>query len=155
MRLVERVSNRLGRFSRRGFLVRTAVVGSAIVVDPRNYVLTPMTASAAVGCGPAASCSAGYTVMCCTINKGVNACPPGTFTAGWWKAADSSWCCGGYRYITDCNATLLDVLVRVLRRQHLQLGLLELQLQVRVASRPATSAGSAATPSATASATPR
>ncbi|GAA4348476.1 LGFP repeat-containing protein [Angustibacter luteus] len=105
MRLVERVSNRLGRFSRRGFLVRTAVVGSAIVVDPRNYVLTPMTASAAVGCGPAASCAAGYTVMCCTINKGVNACPPGTFAAGWWKAADSSWCCGGYRYITDCNAS--------------------------------------------------
>ena len=33
-----------------------------------------------------------------------NACPPGSFTAGWWKAADSSWCGGGYRYIVDCNA---------------------------------------------------
>jgi hypothetical protein len=105
MRAVDRVSRALGRFSRRGFLMQTAVVGSALAVDPVGYVLKPQTAAATVGCGPAASCSAGYTVMCCTINGGKNACPPGTFAAGWWKAADSSWCCGGYRYITDCNAT--------------------------------------------------
>jgi uncharacterized protein with LGFP repeats len=79
-------------------------VGSALAIDPKGYVLKPQTAADTV-CGPAASCSAGYTVFCCTINHGANACPPGTFTAGWWKAADSSWCCGGYRYITDCNAT--------------------------------------------------
>ncbi|MGN6611836.1 MAG: LGFP repeat-containing protein [Angustibacter sp.] len=103
-RLVDRVARGLGRFSRRGFLVQTAVVGSALAVDPKGYVLTPQTAASTV-CGPAASCSAGYTVMCCTINKGVNGCPPGTFAAGWWKAADSSWCGGGYRYIVDCNAS--------------------------------------------------
>ena len=47
-------------------------------------------------------------VFCCTVNKGVNACPPGSFTAGWWKAADSSWCGGGYRYIVDCNARCVE-----------------------------------------------
>ena len=30
--------------------------------------------------------TSGWTVFCCTINKGVNACPPGSFAAGWWKA---------------------------------------------------------------------
>ena len=103
-RLVERMARGLGRFSRRGFLVQTAVVGSALAVDPKGYVLTPQTAASTV-CGPGSSCSEGYTVMCCTINKGVNTCPPGTFAAGWWKAADSSWCGGGYRYIVDCNAS--------------------------------------------------
>ncbi|GAB3590139.1 hypothetical protein GCM10027446_04190 [Angustibacter peucedani] len=106
-RVVDRVARGLGRFSRRGFLVQTAVVGSALAVDPKGYVLTPQTAASTV-CGPAASCAAGYTVMCCTINKGVNGCPPGTFAAGWWKAADSSWCGGGYRYIVDCNASCSD-----------------------------------------------
>ena len=105
VRLVDRVARGLAaRFTRRSFLAQTAVVGSALVVDPKGYVLTPGTAYASV-CGPAASASAGYTVFCCTVNGGKNSCPPGTFTAGWWKAADSSWCCGGYRYIVDCNAT--------------------------------------------------
>ncbi len=111
--------------------MQTAVVGSALAVDPKGYVLTPQTAATTV-CGPAASCSAGYTVMCCTINKGVNGCPPGTFAAGWWKAADSSWCGGGYRYIVDCNASCSDCTSRLLGRQHLQPGLLELRLQVRL-----------------------
>ena len=102
--LVERVARRLGRFSRRGFLVRTAVVGSALAIDPTGYVLKPEPAYSKV-CGPSASCRAGYTVFCCTVNQGRNTCPPGTFSAGWWKAADSSWCDGGYRYIVDCNAT--------------------------------------------------
>ena len=43
---------------------------------------------------------------------------PGSFTAGWWKAADSSWCGGGYRYIVDCNATCATCTDRV-RRPHL------------------------------------
>lgn len=104
VRLVDRVARGLGRVSRRGFLAQTAVVGSALAVDPKGYVLTPTTAYASV-CGPASTASAGYTVFCCTVNGGKNSCPPGTFSAGWWKAADSSWCCGGYRYIVDCNAT--------------------------------------------------
>ena len=102
-RLVHRVSRALGRFTRRGFLVRTAVMGSALAVAPRDYVLKAQDAYATI-CGPGNTFSAGWTVFCCTVNNGVNACPPGTFSAGWWKAADSSWCCGGYRYIVDCNA---------------------------------------------------
>ena len=105
VRLVDRLARGLAaRFTRRSFLAQTAVVGSALVVDPKGYVLTPGTAYASV-CGPDTTASAGYTVFCCTVNGGKNSCPPGTFTAGWWKAADSSWCCGGYRYIVDCNAT--------------------------------------------------
>ncbi|WP_426563053.1 hypothetical protein ACPPVT_19070 [Angustibacter sp. McL0619] len=107
MRIAGRVSRGLARFSRRGFLVQTAVVGSALVVDPKGYVLRPQTAAATV-CGPGAACADGYTVFCCTINRGHNSCPPGTFAAGWWKAADSSWCGGGYRYIVDCNASCSD-----------------------------------------------
>ena len=102
-RLVGRIARRLGTLSRRGFLARTAVVGSALAVDPRGYVLTPRTAYSSI-CGPDSTAASGYSVFCCTVNKGVNACPPGTFTGGWWKAAGSSWCCGGYRYIIDCNA---------------------------------------------------
>jgi uncharacterized protein with LGFP repeats len=108
IRLVDRVARGLAsRFTRRSFLAQTAVVGSALVVDPKGYVLTPGTAYAAV-CGPHSKASSGYTVFCCTVNGGKNSCPPGTFTAGWWKAADSSWCCGGYRYIVDCNAKCTD-----------------------------------------------
>lgn len=104
VRLVDRIARSMGEVSRRGFLVRSAVVGSALVVDPVGYVLKPTPAYSSV-CGPDSTAAGGYTVFCCTVNNGVNACPPGTFTAGWWKAADSSWCCGGYRYIVDCNAT--------------------------------------------------
>jgi len=35
--------------------------------------------------------------------NGANACPPGTFEAGWWRA-DGSRFCDGPRYYTDCNA---------------------------------------------------
>jgi uncharacterized protein with LGFP repeats len=108
VRLVDRVARGLAaRFTRRSFLAQTAVVGSALVVDPKGYVLTPGTAYAHV-CGPDNHAADGYTVFCCTVNGGKNSCPPGTFTAGWWKAADSSWCCGGYRYIVDCNAGCSD-----------------------------------------------
>ena len=103
VRLVDTLARGLRRVSRRNFLVQTALAGSALAVDPKGYLLTPQSAYSRI-CGPSSSCSSGYTVFCCTVNNGVNACPPGTFTAGWWKAADSSWCCGGYRYIVDCNA---------------------------------------------------
>jgi hypothetical protein len=43
-------------------------------------------------------------VFCCSINAGRNACPPGTVTAGWWKADNSPFCGGGARYYLDCNA---------------------------------------------------
>ena len=101
-RAVARASSVLsGGHSRRRFLARTAVVGSALAVDPLGFVMKPGTAYAAV-CG---TCSDGWTAFCCTINGGRNSCPPNTFVAGWWKADNAAYCCGSARYIIDCNAT--------------------------------------------------
>ena len=91
------------RTSRRGFLTRTAVVGSALAVDTTGFLLKPQSAYAAV-CGPGSSCASGWTVFCATINKGLNACPRGSIAAGWWKADGASLCGGRARYIIDCNA---------------------------------------------------
>lgn len=106
--LVDHASALLSRrSSRRGFLVSTAVVGSALAVAPRRYVLEPQSAYAAV-CGPDTTFAAGYTAFCCTVNRGLNACPPGTFAGGWWKADGSSYCCDARgasapRYYIDCQ----------------------------------------------------
>jgi uncharacterized protein with LGFP repeats len=102
--LVTRLSERFRPVSRRSVLVGAAVAGSALATKPREYALRPVAAYDTI-CGPGNTAASGWTVFCCTINKGVNACPPGSFAAGWWKAADSSWCGGGYRYIVDCNAS--------------------------------------------------
>ncbi len=98
------LSRRLRPVSRRDVLVGAAVAGSALATRPRDYLLRPVDAYATI-CGPGNTAGSGWTVFCCTVNKGVNACPPGSFAAGWWKAADSSWCGRGYRYIVDCNAS--------------------------------------------------
>jgi hypothetical protein len=97
------------RTSRRGFLVRGALAGTALAVSPLRYLLRPVTAYAAI-CGCAGSdcncgsaCCDGYTEFCCAVNDGRNACPPGTFEAGWWRADGSDYC-DGPRYYTDCNA---------------------------------------------------
>ena len=88
--------------SRRSFLVRMAMAGSALTVAPLRFILQPVTAYAAV-CGPDSSCGSGYTAMCCTVS-GENRCPPGSFAAGWWKADNSGLCCGNAaRYYIDCN----------------------------------------------------
>jgi len=107
--LLERVSDVLERrTSRRGFLVRTAVVGSALAVDPLDYVLHPGTAYGAVcrcgnpSCACSSACCDGYTEFCCTLN-GSNTCPSGTFAGGWWRADGSSFCGGGPRYYIDCH----------------------------------------------------
>ncbi len=105
MRAVDTVTGWLARrTSRRGFLVRAGLLGSALAVDPTGYVLRPGSAYAAV-CGPGSSATSGWTVFCATINDGVNACPPGSIAAGWWKADGASLCGGKARYIIDCNAT--------------------------------------------------
>lgn len=91
------------RSSRRSFLQRVAVVGSALSVGGLDYVLRPGTAYASL-CGPGASCYAGWTALCCTINNGVNQCPPGSFAAGWWKADGANLCGGKARYYIDCQA---------------------------------------------------
>ncbi|MGH9066675.1 MAG: twin-arginine translocation signal domain-containing protein, partial [Acidimicrobiales bacterium] len=105
--LADRASGALAaRTSRRGFLVRAAVVGSALATVPVEYVLHPGTAYAAVcacgdpGCGCGSACCDGYTEFCCTL-YGANTCPPGTFAGGWWKA-DGSQYCPGSRYYIDC-----------------------------------------------------
>ncbi|HYI61035.1 MAG TPA: DUF4214 domain-containing protein [Acidimicrobiales bacterium] len=101
-RIVARTAGLLsGGHSRRRFLARTAVVGSALAVNPVSFILKPGTAYGAV-CG---SCGDGWTAFCCTINGGRNSCPPNSFVAGWWKADNAAYCCGGPRYIIDCNAT--------------------------------------------------
>jgi hypothetical protein len=102
--LVERTSSLLARrgTTRRSFLVRTAVVGSAVAVAPWQYLLRPDPAYAVVcgecGGGP---CCDGWTEFCCVINGGRNKCPPGSFAGGWWKA-DGSVFCSGPRYFIDC-----------------------------------------------------
>ncbi|MEO5745961.1 MAG: hypothetical protein ABIQ53_15415 [Terracoccus sp.] len=98
------LSRRLRPVSRRDVLVGATVAATALATRPREYALTPVAAYASI-CGPGNTAASGWTVFCATVNKGVNTCPPGSFAAGWWKAADSSWCGGGYRYIVDCNAT--------------------------------------------------
>jgi hypothetical protein len=106
--IVDRVAGALERrTSRRGFLVRAAVVGSALATDPLDYVLHPGTAYAAVcrcgsaGCSCGSACCDGYTEFCCTLT-GSNTCPPGTFAGGWWRA-DGSAFCAGPRYYIDCH----------------------------------------------------
>jgi hypothetical protein len=95
--------------TRRSFLARTAIVGSALAVAPARFLLRPGTAYAAITdvCGPDANCTpGGFSVFCCTVNNGVNQCPPGSIPGGWWRAGTgSSWCCGADRYYIDCQAT--------------------------------------------------
>jgi uncharacterized protein with LGFP repeats len=104
----ERVAARVGtalqpkRLSRRGFPWRTTVVGTALAVNPFDFILKPGTAYASV-CGAGASCSSGWTAFCCTINGGANLCPPESYVAGWWRIDDSAFCRGSARYIIDCN----------------------------------------------------
>jgi hypothetical protein len=103
-RLVSAASSVLERrMNRRGLLARAAVVGSAVATSGLDYVLRPGTAYASV-CGQSNTCSSGWTAMCCTINSGVNQCPPGSFAGGWWKAEGASLCGGKARYYVDCQA---------------------------------------------------
>jgi uncharacterized protein with LGFP repeats len=90
------------RLSRRGLFARVALVGSAVTTTGLDYVLHPGLAYASV-CGEGSTCASGWTAMCCTINQGINRCPPGSFAGGWWKAEGASLCGGKARYYVDCQ----------------------------------------------------
>ena len=82
--LAERASSVLAsRVSRRSFVVRMAIAGSALAVAPLRYLLRPGTAYAVVcdQCGGGGLCCDGYTEFCCVLH-GANACPPGTAPKG-------------------------------------------------------------------------
>lgn len=126
-RLVDKSAELLASHtSRRGFLFKSALVGSAFVVSPLRYLLRPGSAwsratcincpqilEAGVGsigsgptcCDSTAPCCDGYTTFCCTINGGSNSCPSGTIIGGWWKCDQSNPFCAGSRYYIDCNAS--------------------------------------------------
>lgn len=117
VRLVEAASRALGSStSRRGFLRRVAIAGSALVAAPATYVLRPGTAYSALivtpsdcprstPCGDRVTgcCIDGWTDFCCNLH-GVNTCPPGTLIAGWWRAEGNTYCDGNSRYYMDCNS---------------------------------------------------
>lgn len=114
MRLIDSAGSAIAsRSSRRGFLTKSTLVGTALAAAPATYVLKPGTAYAAVcGCnGSSCDCSAGccdgYTEFCCTLT-GQNTCPEGSVPAGWWKVDASGFCNAsgtpGPRYYLDCNA---------------------------------------------------
>lgn len=88
-RLVEKSARFLeSRTSRRGFLRRAAMVGTALVAAPGTYILKPGDAYSAVvrsiyDCPGGSKCrDGGWTEFCCTMT-GVNTCPPGSMIAGW------------------------------------------------------------------------
>lgn len=94
------------RTSRRGFLRRAAMVGTALAAAPTAYLLRPTTAwGAVIGPGDCSSglCLDGWTEFCSNIH-GVNTCPPGSLIAGWWRAEGNLYCDGNSRYYMDCNA---------------------------------------------------
>src|SRR4051812_38637462 len=94
--------------SRRGLLVKSAIVGTALTTNPIDFVLRPVSAYGAVctcrglSCSCGTACCDGYTEFCCTIT-GHNSCPPGSITAGWWRADGTGLCGGASRYYLDCN----------------------------------------------------
>lgn len=130
-RLVRSTSTFLDRHtSRRGFLMRAVITGTAMAVAPIRYLTRPESAWACAGvgtCPPGCSggnaCCDGYTEFCIS-NTGSNCCPAWTFPAGWWKACDSYCaqnytgpcgqspysgpgpCNGAARYYVDCARDL-------------------------------------------------
>jgi hypothetical protein len=90
------------RSSRRGFIIGSAMVGTAVAVAGLDYATKPGSAITFITeCG-GGLCTDGYTEFCCALNNGVNACPPNSFAGGWWRADSSSFCGGGTRYYVDC-----------------------------------------------------
>lgn len=112
-RLLEAAVDALdSRTSRRGLLVRAALVGSALTVAPLRYVLRPGSALAAIQCVCHGQTCANCSVKCCTESSscfccvfnnsnGVNNCPsnPATGRCGWWYCSSN-----GITYIDCCRS---------------------------------------------------
>ena len=100
--LVQKASGLLERkTSRRGFIMGTAMAGSAVAVAGCVPATTPGSFYTHITDCSGGLCTDGYTDFCCTLNQGVNACPPNSFWGGWWRADYSSFC-NGTRYYIDC-----------------------------------------------------
>jgi len=111
-RLTRSATEMVGRrLERRTFLKRMAVAGSALAVAPVDFMIRPLTAQAIIRCRDCARglCCDGWTAFCCTINKGINACPANSYMGGWWKCTNyrGHRACAkeGVRYYIDCNRT--------------------------------------------------
>ena len=98
------------RLSRRGALARMTLAGTAFAVAPLRYLMRPESAHAVVHPGRCRGgrCTDGWTAFCCEIDaQHRNACPDGSYVAGWWKCTDyrGRGLCGdeGVRYYIDCN----------------------------------------------------
>ena len=113
-RLLDRAGTAIANHtSRRSFITKSALAGTALATVPAAYVLKPGTAYAAIcrcnnqDCECGSQCCDGYTEFCCTMT-GENTCPTDTVPAGWWKVDGSSFCTStgapGPRYYLDCNA---------------------------------------------------
>jgi hypothetical protein len=87
--------------SRRGFILGSAIVGSAVAVAGCAPGTQPGSPYSHITDCAGGLCTDGYTEFCCTINNGLNACPTGSFIGGWWRA-DFSTFCNGTRYYMDC-----------------------------------------------------
>lgn len=105
MTLVDSASRFVDKVSRRGFLRRVAMAGTALVAAPTAYVLRPMSAYAAIvpsDCPSGTKCAQGWTEFCVELH-GVNTCPPGSLVGGWWRAEGNTYCDGKSRYYMDCH----------------------------------------------------
>jgi hypothetical protein len=87
--------------SRRGFLIGSAMAGSAVAVAGCLPAIKPGSPYTHITDCAGGLCTDGYTEFCCTINDGFNTCPTGSFAGGWWRADYSSFC-NGTRYYIDC-----------------------------------------------------
>jgi hypothetical protein len=87
--------------SRRGFILGSAMVGSAVAVAGCAPATQPGSPYNHITDCASGLCTDGYTEFCCTINNGLNACPSDSFIGGWWRADYSSFC-NGTRYYMDC-----------------------------------------------------
>lgn len=98
--------------TRRSFLGRVALIGSALTVAPMRFLLRSESALATItaNCPPPGGCTSGtctdgYSAFCCTMT-GSNDCPANTSPGGWWHACvPTLYCSSGTRYYIDCVGT--------------------------------------------------